>query len=139
MPTALVSLGVDFAFHAIAQIREQRTSGVRGPAAVASGLAAVLGALVLALASDAAAFLSAVVAVGRRPATGATAARRATARASAGCRPRRLTTAATADARRPPTAGVGLLGVGMLASPEQGEELGCPRPVASCDAPSSTW
>lgn len=58
VPIALVSFGVDFAFHAVSRYREERATGKPPLAAVATGLGAVAGALVLALASDAAAFLA---------------------------------------------------------------------------------
>lgn len=61
VPIALISFGVDFAFHAIGRYREERATG-RGPrAALRVGMAGVLGALLLALASDVAAFLSNVI------------------------------------------------------------------------------
>ncbi|MEM7275105.1 MAG: MMPL family transporter [Actinomycetota bacterium] len=58
VPIAMISFGVDFAFHSIGRYREQRSAGLRPRAAFGTGLAAVGGALVLALASDSAAFLS---------------------------------------------------------------------------------
>ena len=58
VPVAMVSFGVDFAFHAIGRYREERAAGRRGPAAYVTGMAAVSGALVLALTSDGVAFLS---------------------------------------------------------------------------------
>jgi predicted RND superfamily exporter protein len=58
VPIALVSFGVDFAFHALGRYREERATGLAPRAAVTTGLAAVIGALGLALASDAAAFLA---------------------------------------------------------------------------------
>lgn len=58
VPIALVSFGVDFAFHAVGRYREERRAGGRPAAALATGLGAVGGALLLALASDTAAFLS---------------------------------------------------------------------------------
>jgi uncharacterized protein len=58
VPIAMVSFGVDFAFHAFGRYREERARGYPPRASFAIGLAGVLGALVLALSSDAAAFLS---------------------------------------------------------------------------------
>ena len=58
VPIAMVSFGVDFAFHAVGRYREQRLEGYTPRRAFATGIAAVAGALVLALASDSAAFLS---------------------------------------------------------------------------------
>lgn len=58
VPIAMVSFGVDFAFHAIGRYREERAEGRRAQVAIATGLAGVSGALVLALFSDVAAFLS---------------------------------------------------------------------------------
>ena len=58
VPIAMVSFGVDFAFHAIGRYREERTTGLKPRPALVAGLAGVLGALTLALASDSAAFLS---------------------------------------------------------------------------------
>lgn len=58
VPIAMISFGIDFAFHAIGRYREERVSGRRPRPALTIGLGAVLGALTLALASDSAAFLS---------------------------------------------------------------------------------
>ena len=58
VPIAMISFGVDFAFHAVGRYREQRGDGMAPGRAFSVGIAAVGGALVLALASDAAAFLS---------------------------------------------------------------------------------
>ncbi|MDJ0665365.1 MAG: efflux RND transporter permease subunit [Acidimicrobiia bacterium] len=58
VPIAMISFGVDFAFHAVGRYREQRLEGYPPRRAFATGIAAVAGALVLALASDSAAFLS---------------------------------------------------------------------------------
>lgn len=58
VPIAMVSFGVDFAFHAIGRYREERAEGRTARVAYGTGLTAVAGALVLALTSDAAAFLS---------------------------------------------------------------------------------
>ncbi len=58
VPVAMVSFGVDFAFHAVGRYREERAAGrLAGPALI-GGLAAVSGALTLALISDAVAFLA---------------------------------------------------------------------------------
>ena len=58
VPIAMVSFGVDFAFHSIGRYREERAEGRRAAPAVVRGLAAVSAALVLALTSDGVAFLS---------------------------------------------------------------------------------
>ena len=58
VPIAMISFGIDFAFHAIGRYREERATGLTPRPALVVGMAAVLGALTLALASDAAAFLS---------------------------------------------------------------------------------
>lgn len=58
VPIAMVSFGVDFAFHSVGRYREERTEGHRAATAIVSGLAAVSAALVLALTSDGVAFLS---------------------------------------------------------------------------------
>jgi predicted RND superfamily exporter protein len=58
VPIAMISFGVDFAFHAVGRYREERRLGVAPRPAFTIGITAVVGALVLALASDAAAFLS---------------------------------------------------------------------------------
>ena len=58
VPVAMISFGVDFAFHAIGRYREERAEGRRAPVAIVTGLTAVSGALVLALVSDATAFLA---------------------------------------------------------------------------------
>ncbi len=58
VPIAMISFGVDFAFHAVGRYREERRLGLSPPRALVVGAAGVAGALVLALASDAAAFLS---------------------------------------------------------------------------------
>jgi predicted RND superfamily exporter protein len=62
VPIAMISFGVDFTFHAIGRYREFRLEGRRPRAAFSVGIAAVAGALVLALASDSAAFLANAVA-----------------------------------------------------------------------------
>ncbi|MEM1335750.1 MAG: hypothetical protein AAGG08_20070, partial [Actinomycetota bacterium] len=62
VPIAMISFGVDFAFHAIGRYREARADGIRAAPAVVGGLAAVSSALVLALVSDSVAFLSNVTA-----------------------------------------------------------------------------
>jgi uncharacterized protein len=58
VPIAMISFGVDFAFHAIGRYREERAHGASATPAVVTGLAAVSGALLLALASDSIAFLA---------------------------------------------------------------------------------
>ena len=58
VPIAMISFGVDFMFHAVGRYRENRMAGQSPPRAFTVGLAAVAGALVLALASDSAAFLA---------------------------------------------------------------------------------
>lgn len=58
VPVAMISFGVDFAFHAIGRYREERAEGRSATPAFVAGLTAVSGALALALASDATAFLS---------------------------------------------------------------------------------
>jgi predicted RND superfamily exporter protein len=58
VPIAMVSLGVDFAVHAVRRYREERGPGIPPPQALRAGFAGVLGALVLAMASDGIAFLS---------------------------------------------------------------------------------
>lgn len=58
VPIAMVSFGVDFAFHAIGRYREERATGASATPAIVTGLAAVSGALLLALASDSMAFLA---------------------------------------------------------------------------------
>ena len=58
VPVAMISFGVDFAFHAVGRYREERADGRPAGPAVVVGLGAVASALVLALASDTAAFLA---------------------------------------------------------------------------------
>lgn len=58
VPIAMISFGVDFAFHAVGRYREQRLAGEAPRRALTTGLAAVGTALLLALSSDMAAFLS---------------------------------------------------------------------------------
>ncbi len=58
VPVAMVSFGIDFAFHAIGRYREERATGQTAKIAFGTGLTAVSGALVLALVSGVAAFLS---------------------------------------------------------------------------------
>lgn len=59
VPIAMISFGVDFAFHAIGRYREELAEGVGGPKeGYRLGIAAVLGALLVAMASDASAFLA---------------------------------------------------------------------------------
>ncbi len=61
VPVAMISFGVDFAFHSIGRYREERADGVSARPAYGSGLTAVSGALLLALTSGVAAFMSNVV------------------------------------------------------------------------------
>ncbi len=61
VPIAMISFGVDFAFHAVGRYREERAEGHEPRRAFVVGVTAVSGALVLALTSDTAAFLSNVV------------------------------------------------------------------------------
>ena len=58
VPVAMISFGVDFAFHAIGRYREERDEGRPAAGAIITGLAAVSGALLLALVSDTSAFLA---------------------------------------------------------------------------------
>ncbi len=58
VPVAMVSFGVDFAFHAIGRYREERAEGRSSGPAIVAGMTAVSGALILALTSDATAFLA---------------------------------------------------------------------------------
>ena len=58
VPVAMVSFGVDFAFHAIGRYREERAEGRTSTPAIIAGMTAVSGALLLALTSDAMAFLA---------------------------------------------------------------------------------
>ncbi|MEM7339665.1 MAG: MMPL family transporter [Actinomycetota bacterium] len=58
VPVAMISFGVDFAFHAIGRYREERAEGLRPARAFPAGLTAVSGALILALTSGIAAFLA---------------------------------------------------------------------------------
>ncbi|MEM7094605.1 MAG: MMPL family transporter [Actinomycetota bacterium] len=62
VPIAMISFGVDYAFHAIGRYREERADGKSAAPAVAAGAAAVSGALVLATVSDSVAFLANVTA-----------------------------------------------------------------------------
>lgn len=59
VPIAMISLGVDFAVHAVKRYQEEQELGGLPPVqALRLGLAGVLGALLLAMASDSIAFLS---------------------------------------------------------------------------------
>ncbi|MFV1970141.1 MAG: RND family transporter [Acidimicrobiia bacterium] len=58
VPIAMISFGVDFAFHSLGRYREERRLGYAPRRAFSVGMAAVIGALVLALLSDTAAFLA---------------------------------------------------------------------------------
>jgi len=58
VPVAMVSFGVDFAFHSLGRYREERERGYDSARAVVVGIGAVSGALLLAMLSDAVAFLA---------------------------------------------------------------------------------
>ena len=58
VPIAMISLGVDFAVHALMRYREERSNGYGPGLALRVGFAGVLGALLLAMLSDGIAFLS---------------------------------------------------------------------------------
>ncbi len=58
VPVAMISFGVDFAFHAIGRYREERAEGRTATPGIVAGMAAVTSALVLALISDSTAFLA---------------------------------------------------------------------------------
>lgn len=58
VPIAMISFGIDFTFHAVGRYREERARGKASSVAFVTGMAGVVGALTLALASDAVAFLS---------------------------------------------------------------------------------
>ena len=58
VPVAMISFGVDFAFHAIGRYREERADGRAAATAIVTGLTAVSAALLLALISDTSAFLA---------------------------------------------------------------------------------
>ena len=58
VPIAMISFGVDFAFHSIGRYREERATGRPRRGAYVAGLAGVSGALLLVLLSDSLAFLS---------------------------------------------------------------------------------
>ncbi len=58
VPIAMISFGVDFAIHALGRYREERRAGHNPRRAFVVGLGAVMGALVLALITDAVAFLA---------------------------------------------------------------------------------
>jgi predicted RND superfamily exporter protein len=58
VPIALIAFGIDFAFHALGRVEEERQAGRPPRGALAVGLAGVGGALLLALTSDSAAFLA---------------------------------------------------------------------------------
>lgn len=63
VPIAMISFGVDFAFHGIGRCREELARGARSPrAAFVLGLGSVLAALLVAAVSDAVAFLSHAIA-----------------------------------------------------------------------------
>ena len=58
VPIAMISLGVDFAVHAVRRYQEERTLGHKPRKALMVGMTGVAGALGLAVASDSIAFLS---------------------------------------------------------------------------------
>jgi predicted RND superfamily exporter protein len=58
VPIAMVSLGVDFAVHAVRRYQEERGTGLAPSHALRVGMAGVIGALLLAMLSDGIAFLS---------------------------------------------------------------------------------
>jgi len=58
VPVAMISFGVDYAFHSIGRYREERADGATSGPAYVSGMAAVSAALVLAFATGATAFLA---------------------------------------------------------------------------------
>ena len=58
MPIAMISLGVDFAIHALHRYREERGKGIGPRPALRLGFAGVMGALVLAMLTDGVAFFS---------------------------------------------------------------------------------
>ncbi|MEX2619693.1 MAG: MMPL family transporter [Egibacteraceae bacterium] len=58
VPIAMISFGVDFAFHAFGRYKEVRAAGTTPRVGLLLGMSGVMGALVLALSSDAAAFLA---------------------------------------------------------------------------------
>ncbi len=58
VPIAMVSFGVDFAFHAVGRYREERADGRHARAAFGTGMVAVSSALLLALVTGVVAFLA---------------------------------------------------------------------------------
>ena len=58
VPIAMISLGVDFAIHALHRYREERGNGLGPRLALRVGFAGVMGALVLAMLTDGVAFFS---------------------------------------------------------------------------------
>lgn len=58
VPIAMISLGVDFAVHAVRRYQEERGTGKPSKVALVAGMTGVLAALVLAFVSDSIAFLS---------------------------------------------------------------------------------
>lgn len=58
VPVAMISFGVDYAFHALGRYREEREQGHSSKGAAVAGGAAVSGALILATMSDSVAFLA---------------------------------------------------------------------------------
>ena len=61
VPIAMISLGVDFAIHAMRRYREEKRKGYPPSAALQVGFAGVLGALGLVMLSDGIAFLTNIV------------------------------------------------------------------------------
>ena len=58
VPIAMISFGIDFAMHAVGRYREEKRTGLGVRPAFIAGIGGVMGALVVALASDTAAFLA---------------------------------------------------------------------------------
>jgi hypothetical protein len=58
VPIAMISLGVDFALHGLRRYREEKGHGYAPGMALRAGFAGLLGALILAMASDSIAFLA---------------------------------------------------------------------------------
>jgi uncharacterized protein len=58
VPIAMISFGVDYAFHAVGRYREERAAGARPHAALGAGLGGVMPALALALGTGVLAFLA---------------------------------------------------------------------------------
>lgn len=58
VPIAMISLGADFAIHALSRYREERRLGLNAPRSFVVGMTGVLGALSLAMLTDSVAFLA---------------------------------------------------------------------------------